>query len=130
VGKTFVAVSKSGAREILGFYTMSAGGIRFEHLPDEVQRRMPRYPVPVARLGRLAVDRSMHGKGLGAALLRDALLRVARVASTDLGILGVVVDAKNDKARAFYERYGFVPLTDRPLTLIILTKTILAAAPK
>lgn len=86
--------------------------------------------VPVARLGRLAVDRAMHGKGLGAALLRDALLRVARVAATDLGIVGVVVDAKNAEARRFYERCGFVQLADHPLTLIILTRTILAALPE
>ena len=129
MGKTFVAVPEPGAKKVLGFYSMSAGSIRFEHLPQEVHKRLPRYPIPVARLGRLAVDRSMHGKGLGAALLRDALLRVARVASSDLGILGVVVDAKNAEARKFYERYGFVPLTDHPLTLIILTQTILAAAP-
>lgn len=94
-----------------------------------MQQRTPRYPVPVARLGRLAVDRSMHGKGLGAALLRDALLRVARVATTGPGILGVVVDAKNEEARRFYERCGFVRLVDHPLTLVILTGTILAALP-
>jgi len=128
VGKTFVAVHEPGAKQVLGFYSMSAGSVRFEHLPEEVGKRLPRYPVPVARLGRLAVDRSRQGEGLGAALLRDALLRVARVASTDLGILGVVVDAKSAGARTFYERYGFVPLTDHPLTLIILTRTILAAA--
>jgi GNAT superfamily N-acetyltransferase len=128
VGKTFVATPEPGAKKILGFYTISAGSIRFEHLPDRVQERLPRYPVPVARLGRLAVDHSMHGRGLGAFLLRDALLRAARVASTELGILRVVVDAKSDQARQFYERYGFVPLTDHPLTLMILTKTIIAAA--
>jgi GNAT superfamily N-acetyltransferase len=127
VGRTFVAVPAPGARTVLGFYTISAGSIRFENLPRDLQRRLPRYPVPVARLGRLAVDRSMHGKGLGAALLRDALLRVARVAATELGILGVVVDAKNAEAKKFYERYGFVPLADPPLTLVILTRTILEA---
>jgi GNAT superfamily N-acetyltransferase len=130
VGRTFVAVAKPGAGKVLGFYTISAGSIRFETLPADLQKRLPRYPVPVARLGRLAVDRSMHGKGLGAALLRDALLRVARVAASDLGILGVVVDAKNAEAGKFYERFGFVPLADHPLTLIMLTRTILAAAPK
>jgi GNAT superfamily N-acetyltransferase len=128
VGKTFVAVPKRGVKRVVGFYTVSAGSIQFAHLPADVQKHLPRYPVPVARLGRLAVDGSMHGQGLGAALLRDALLRVARVAATELGILGVVVDAKNAEARKFYERYGFVPLPEHPLTLIILTGTILAAA--
>jgi GNAT superfamily N-acetyltransferase len=129
VGRTFVAVAEPGAQKVLGFYTISAGSIRFENLPPDLQRRLPRYPVPVARLGRLAVDRSMHGKGLGSALLRDALLRVARVATTDLGIVGVVVDAKNDEARRFYERCGFVQLADHHMTLIILTRTISAALP-
>jgi GNAT superfamily N-acetyltransferase len=128
LGKTFVAVPEPGDAKVLGFYTVSAGNIQFEHLPPELQRRLPRYPVPIARLGRLAVDRSIRGKGLGAALLRDALLRVARVASAELGILGVVVDAKNAEARKFYERYGFASLPDHPLTLVILTKTILDAA--
>jgi len=129
VGRTFVAAPAPGAKKVLGFYTISAGSIQFEHLPADVQERLPRYPVPVARLGRLAVDRSMSGQGLGAALLRDALLRVARLASTELGILGVVVDAKNDEACRFYEKYGFVRLPDHARTLFILTRTILAAAP-
>jgi GNAT superfamily N-acetyltransferase len=127
VGKTFVAVSFPGSKTVLGFYTLSAGSVQFRELPPGVQKRIPRYPVPVARLGRLAVDLSMRGKGLGAALLQDALLRVARVASTEMGILAVVVDAKSEEARRFYEHYGFVPLEDQRSKLAILTATILAA---
>ncbi|MCK5798125.1 MAG: GNAT family N-acetyltransferase [Deltaproteobacteria bacterium] len=126
VGRTFVAVPAPGAATVLGFYTLSAGSVAFDMLPETLGRRLPRYPVPIARLGRLAVDRSMQGQGVGASLLQDALLRVARIALSDLGIHAVIVDAKNENARAFYERYGFISFSDLPLTLFLPTKTILA----
>ena len=114
VGRTFVAVEPSEER-VLGFYTLAAASIAFEHLPPDIRRRLPRYPVPAVRIGRLAVDSTMQGKGLGAALLRDALLRVVRVAEADLGIVGVIVDAKNEAAKRFYESCGFVALPNHPL---------------
>jgi GNAT superfamily N-acetyltransferase len=126
IGRTFVAVPTPGAKRVLGFYTLSAGSIRFEQLPVDVRRRVPRYPVSIARLGRLAVDRSMHRNGLGAALLRDALLRVARIASTELGIVAVV-DAKTEVVSRFYERFGFVSLLDAPGALFMMTETIVSA---
>ena len=126
VGRTFVAVEPPNKR-VLGFYTLAAASIAFEHLPAGVGKRLPRYPVPAARIGRLAIDKSMQGKGLGAAQLRDALLRIAQVAGSDLGILAVIVDAKNEQAKRFYQTCGFVALPDHPLTLFMLTATILMA---
>jgi ribosomal protein S18 acetylase RimI-like enzyme len=125
VGRTFVAVLP-GSKRVLGFYTLSAGSIAARSMPADLRRKIPKYPVPVARLGRLAVDLSVEGKGLGSALLRDALLRTARIASTEMGIVAVVVDAKNEAAKKFYERYGFIPFADSPLSLFMLTATILA----
>lgn len=126
VSKTFVVVPEGGTK-VLGFYTLSAGSIQFASLPLRIRRKLPKYPVPVVLLGRLAVDASMREKGVGKALLRDALVRVASVAATDIGVVAVVVDAKNKEAATFYERYGFEPLEDRPRTLFLLTKDLLAA---
>jgi ribosomal protein S18 acetylase RimI-like enzyme len=125
VGRTFIAVL-AGSKRVLGFYTLSAGSIAAQNMPTNLRRKLPKYPVPVARLGRLAVDISVEGRGLGSALLRDALLRAARIATTEMGIVAVVVDAKNDAAKTFYEKYGFIPFADSPLSLFMLTATILA----
>ena len=128
IGRTFVAVTVDPPdKRVLGFYTLAAASIAFEHLPTDISKRLPRYPVPAARIGRLAVDNTMQGKGLGAALLRNALLRVANVAQTDLGILAVIIDAKNEEAKRFYESCGFIALPERPFVMFMLTKTILAA---
>ncbi len=86
-------------------------------------KRLPRYPVPVALLGRLGVDRRWSGQGLGSALLIDALRRV-RVASDTLAVYAVVVDAKDERARAFYRRFGFIELPDSAMRLFLPMSTI------
>ena len=106
----FAAVPK-GSSEVVGFYTLSAASIERTSLPTSVARRLPRYPVPVALIGRLAVDRRRRGRGLGSALLADAFRRVIR-ASEALAIYAVIVDAKDAQAQAFYERFGFIRLPD------------------
>ena len=108
--RVFVAVPNGGA-EVAGFYTLSAGSIARGDLPEREARRLPRYPVPVALLGRLAVDRGYGGRGLGASLLADAFRRVARAGET-VAVYAMVVDAKDERAQAFYERFGFVRLPD------------------
>ena len=80
-------------------------------------------PIPMALLGRLAVDQSQQGKVLGSCLLRDALLRVHQAASI-IGVRGLLVHALNDEARAFYERYGFQQVPDDPLVLYALLRDI------
>ncbi len=87
---------------------------------------LPRYPVPAIRLGRLAVDVSTRGMGIGAALLRDALLRAVGL-SREVGTCVMLVDAIDYKAKAFYQRYGFIPLQDIPLTLVLPIETIASA---
>lgn len=93
----------------MGFYTLSMADVEAGALPPKTRRGLPRYPVPVARIGRLAVDERAQGRGYGGALLEDALRRID-TASQVLGCMGVVVDAKDDSAVAFYERYGFIVL--------------------
>lgn len=94
-------------------------------MPENIQKKLPRYPVPVARIGRLAVDKSFQGQGLGEELLIHALQSVANVSET-VGVYAVVVDAKNEKSEKFYKRYGFLNLNSKEeiLSLFLPMKTI------
>jgi ribosomal protein S18 acetylase RimI-like enzyme len=90
---------------IAGYYTLAAGGIPLEAMPENIIKRLPRYPsVPVAKLGRLAVDLSFQGQRLGAAMLWDAIMRSFR---SEVAVFALVVDAKNDRAESFYQYHGF-----------------------
>jgi ribosomal protein S18 acetylase RimI-like enzyme len=115
----FVAVEASTGK-VAGYYTLSAGGVPLTDLPDEMSRRLPRYPsVPVARLGRLAVDKAFHGRKLGGALLADAAIRALR---SEVAVLALVVDAKDDAAEAFYRHHGFERFGTRARQLILSLK--------
>jgi GNAT superfamily N-acetyltransferase len=105
IGVTYVAVDDG---RVLGFATVVPGHLEIDELPAAERRRLPRYPLPVLRLGRLGVDRSAQGQGLGAQLLRFVLQLSVRMAA-DYGCTGVVVDAKPD-AVGFYTKYGFAPV--------------------
>jgi ribosomal protein S18 acetylase RimI-like enzyme len=122
VSRTFVAV-REGEWDVVGFYSLAAGAVAFEALPDDLRRRLPRYPVPVAHLARLATCRSVRGQGLGEALLFDALVRTLRVAD-EIGVVAIDVWAKTDRARAYYERYGFQPVADSDLHLYLPLETV------
>ena len=109
----FVLVLPDGA--VGGYYTLSATAVKLADLPDQTVRRLPRYPlVPATLLGRLAVDRRFQGKGYGRFLLADALYRVAR---NEIASFAVIVDAKDEAARRFYERESFLPFADQPMKL-------------
>lgn len=118
LGRTYVAV-EPGQTQIEGYYTISTGAVTFEQVPE----KLPRYPIPVVHLGRLAVDLRSQGKALGELLLIDALKRAAQ-ASEQLGIYAVEVRALNENARRFYLKYGFTPLLDDELHLYLSMKTI------
>ncbi|MBN1419436.1 MAG: GNAT family N-acetyltransferase [Planctomycetes bacterium] len=122
LGRTYVAV-RPGETPVLGCYTFASGSVSFDHLPPDLARKVPRHPMPVVLLARLAVDRMMQDQGIGAALLLDALERCLTLAET-LGIHPVEVDAIDDVARSFYEKFGFVPLLDSPLHLFLPVATI------
>ncbi|MCC5787819.1 MAG: GNAT family N-acetyltransferase [Phycisphaerales bacterium] len=122
VSRTFVAV-RPGERVVCGFYSLAAGSVELNHLTDEQRKRLPRYPVPVAHLGRLAVDRGSQGKRLGETLLIDGLWRIAR-ADREIGIHAVEVVAIDEAARRFYLKYGFSELRDDPRHMFISMKTV------
>ncbi|WP_137154077.1 GNAT family N-acetyltransferase [Rhizobium sp. FKL33] len=105
---------------VIGYYCISSGGLALREAPGGLRRNMPD-PVPMAILGRLAIDRTWQGKGLGAALLQDAVLRV-RQAAHILGIRGVLVHAISPEAKVFYEHYGFVATATQPMTLVLSLK--------
>lgn len=122
VSRTFVAV-RPGQKIVLGYYSLAAGSVSLEDLTDEQRKRLPRYPVPVATLGRLAVDTSAQRQGLGSGLLVDALCRVDH-ADRSIGIHAVEVVAIDEGARRFYLKYGFTELKDDSHHLFISLKTI------
>ncbi|MBN1347224.1 MAG: GNAT family N-acetyltransferase [Phycisphaerae bacterium] len=111
ISQHFVAVEFAGESEVLGYYAVSAGSVAWDQVPDDLKKRLSRYPIPVAHIGRLAVKQSMQGRGLGEDLLIDALVRILGAAD-EIGIHAVEVVAINDSARRFYLKYGFTPLTD------------------
>lgn len=117
--KTFVAIASGDkSKKVLGYYSLSMGEIDLTSLPPELVKKLPRHPVPVARMGRLAVDASTKGKGLGKLLMVDAMKRV-QTASERIGVFALLVDAKDDSAKNFYLKYGFISLTDEPMTLFL-----------
>ena len=104
-----------GDGTIAGYYTLSSTSVQLAELPVQTVRKLPRYPlVPATLLGRLAVDRRQQGKGYGRFLLADALYRAAR---SEVASFAVIVDAKDDSARRFYERESFLALPDQPMKL-------------
>lgn len=104
-------------RKVIGYYALSAGAIAHEHAPGRIRRNMPD-PIPVVVLGRLAVDKSFHGKGIGTGLLRDAVLRILQAAEI-AGVRAILVHAISENAKQFYEKYGFVASPLDPMTVMI-----------
>ena len=107
---------------VAGFYTLSAHSINASELPTDLAKRLPRFPVPITLLGRMAVAQSSRGQGLGEFLLVDALNRTLQ-ASRQVASFAVVVDSKAG-ARDFYLKYGFTPFPSQPVRLFLPMKTI------
>ena len=105
---------------VVGYYCLSSGGLDLTDAPGSIRRNMPD-PIPIAVLGRLAVDQRWQGKGLGAALLQDAALRAAQAAAI-LGVRGLLVHAISEEAKGFYEHYGFAASPNNPMTLVLSLK--------
>ena len=118
IGRTYVATEEDNTR-VLGYYTISSSGVAFDVVPEN----LPRHPVPVALIARLAVDITARRRRLGETLLIHAL-RSAQRASRIVGIYAVVVNALDESARSFYMKYGFEQLTDDRLHLYLPMKTI------
>ncbi|MGH9846286.1 MAG: GNAT family N-acetyltransferase [Blastocatellia bacterium] len=116
IGRIYVATAPDD-RRVVGYYTLANGAVTFQSVPRS--KGLPReYPIPVILLARLAMDRSMQGKGLGAVLVFDALKRAAEVAEISAAY-AVIVDALNEKAKAFYQHYHFEESLDDPMRLFL-----------
>ena len=113
--RTYVVANDEGI--VVAYYALASGALAVAEAPGKIRRNMPD-PIPMAILGRLAVDRSHQGHGLGVALLQDAVLRV-RQAANIMGIRGVLVHAISEDAKRFYERHGFTGDDRHPMTLVL-----------
>jgi GNAT superfamily N-acetyltransferase len=108
---------------VIGYYTLVVSEVAFEHAPDRLKKGLARHPVPLMLLARLAVSNTFKGKGAGAGLIKDAMLRTKHAADI-AGIRAFAAHAKDDAARAFYEHFGMLPSPTDPLHLFILTKDL------
>jgi hypothetical protein len=116
---------KNTLKPILGYYTLSASSLILSSVPTHLIKHVPpNYQLPTARLGRLARDKNYPG--IGKILLKDALVRIAN-ASDSIGIYGIEVDAKDNAAKLFYEKFGFLSLMDNQYSLFLPLKTVLQA---
>ncbi|CDI02138.1 conserved hypothetical protein [Candidatus Competibacter denitrificans Run_A_D11] len=121
--KTFLAIENAEGGTILGYYSLSPASIAYARVPALIARGLGRYEVPVFRLARLAVSRSVQGQGLGGQLLLAAGRRCLQVAA-HVGGVALLIDAKNESIVRWYERYGALPLLDAPQSLLLSLETL------
>lgn len=120
VAACFVALTDE--QRIAGYYTLASASILLADLPVSITKKLPRYPtVPAVRMGRLAVDKTFKGQGLGGALLADAL---SRAISSEIAAYALIVDAKDETSAAFCKHHGFIALPKSPLTLFLPLATV------
>jgi GNAT superfamily N-acetyltransferase len=124
--KTFLAISKSDGKTILGYYSLCPASLEYARAPEIVRKGLARHDLPVFRLARLAVSRPVQGQGLGGQLILVAGRRCL-LAATQVGGLALLIDAKNERAAKWYASYGAVPLADAPFSLILPLATVQAA---
>ena len=120
--QTYVAIV---GETVIGFYTLVVGDVQHGESPDRLRKGLSRHPIPIMILARLAVDRKGQGQGLGQWLVKDAIMRTLSAAEI-AGIRALVVHAKDDAARNFYQRFGFAQGFSDPLHLYVLTKELKA----
>ena len=124
--KTFLAINAADRKTVLGYYSLSPASIEYARTPEIIRRRLARHDVPVFRLARLAVDLKTQGCGLGGQLLLSAGRRCL-LAAAAVGGVAMLIDAKNERAAAWYSRFGALPLLDAPLSLVLPLSTVQAA---
>lgn len=122
--RTFVSC-RTGTSEVVGFYTLCAASVDYHQTPERIRKGLARHAVPLILLARLAVDSGHQGQGLGLSLLKDAFARFLK-AQEIIGARALLAHAKEGKAKAFYEKWGFVATEGLPFHLYILTKNIRA----
>lgn len=118
--QTYVACVEN---RVIGYYSLTVGAVTHEEAPERITKGLAKHPIPIMILARLAVDQREQGKGIGRGLLKNALQRTAQAADI-AGIRALVVHAKNDEARTWYEQFDFEPSPTDPLHLFLLLKDI------
>lgn len=118
--QTYLALA---GEEVAGYYTLVVGQVEYEGAPERLKKGLARHPIPIMLLARLAVAKDWQGKGLGAGLLKDSMMRTAGAADI-AGIRAFVVHAKDDESKAFHERFDFLPSPTDPYHLYRLIKDI------
>jgi len=129
IANTYVLASRAEPETILGFFTLSFLEVDISEIPAGYGKKLPQSRLPAAKLGRLAIDKSCQGNNYGRLLMADALRRVADAIRNAAGVVGLFVDAKNPDVAEFYRKFGFIPLEDNPLSLMLPHQTILGAFP-
>jgi len=124
-GSARVFVTTSDGERVIGYYALAAASVEPDAATARVSKGEPRRPIPVVLLARLAVDRHHQARGVGRSLLQDAVLRCLG-ASESIGVRAMLVHAKHDEARAWYEKYGFERSPTDPLHLMVLVKDLRA----
>ena len=118
--QTYVALS---GQTVVGYYSLAVGEVAYEDAPGRLSKGLARHPVPIMLLARLAVGNGSQGQGIGAGLLKDAMMRTVQAADI-AGIRALAVHAKDENARRFYEHFGFMPSPTDALHLFLLVKDI------
>lgn len=108
--------------DIVGYFTLATEQVVFEDIPDEYRGKLPKYPIPSLRIARLAVDKDLHGKGIGKWLLAQVFIKIVHVAEIT-GLYFIIVDAK-ETSKSFYEHYGFIKFKDKDLSYFLTVETV------
>ncbi len=124
VSRVYIAVKPDTPKKTIGYYTLSSLSIEVQQLPEKLLKKLPKHPIPAALIGRLAVKKTSQGNGVGKMLLADAIKRTIAI-SNEIAIYAMVVDAINDEAKCFYERFGFELLSDENRRLFLPLKSII-----
>ena len=122
VSRVFVVRSRQDETRVLGYYTLSTLSIDLSVLPEKLAKKLPKHPIPAALIGRLAVNVSAQGKGIGKMLLSNAIKRTLAI-SDDIAIYAIVVDAINEEAESFYKQYGFAYLASGDNRMFLTLKS-------
>jgi GNAT superfamily N-acetyltransferase len=128
ISRVFAAALPDNPKKVIGYYSLSTLSIELNQLPEKLARKLPKHPVPAALIGRLAVSKTAQGHGVGKMLLADAVKRTLSV-SVQIAIYAMVVDAIDDKAKGFYEQFGFARLSDDSPRLFLPLKSTLDRTP-
>ena len=120
IGRTFVAFDEKD--EVVGYFTLATAQVVYDEIPDEYRGKLPKYPIPSLRIARLAVGKSIQGKGIGKWLLAQAFIKIIHVAEIT-GLYFIIVDAK-ETSKSFYEHYGFIKFKDKELSYFLTVETV------